>query len=201
MLIVDGLFFQRRRFDYKEPLTLMAALRPSRRIVESWCPLSRIHSGAWRAGRAGSSKATERLEVDDVGVFAIFHYRHPVFVDALANMRQYPGRGPSQLVWCVLELAAERSSSIARATVTMRTWARLRVTSAASAAQLRSLRVDNTPMRRCVAPGSSASAPGLSGSAAHRGRGGAMGTAHLVAARGRPRRVFCRRHRLGVLSF
>lgn len=213
LLIVDGLFFQQPSVRHKELLTLMA---DGVRVVGS------SSMGALRAaelhpfGMEGYGWVFESyrdgvLEADDeVGVVhGDADDGYPVFVDALVNMRHTLARAVATGVVCS-ELA-ERIIETARATpFTMRTWARLLVRSAprTSAASPHSCghcgSMSNTPMR-CWRCGSSASAPGgaaSSGSAAHRvvaAVAAAMGTAHLRRRIGRPRRVFCRRHRLGGL--
>lgn len=213
LLIVDGLFFQQPSVRHKELLTLMA---DGVRVVGS------SSMGALRAaelhpfGMEGYGWVFESyrdgvLEADDeVGVVhGDADDGYPVFVDALVNMRHTLARAVATGVVCS-ELA-ERIIETARATpFTMRTWARLLSEVGAPdqrglAAQLRSLRVDVKHADALLALRQLGQRPGWSrfvGSAAHRvvaAVAAAMGTAHLRRRIGRPRRVFCRRHRLGGL--
>ncbi len=135
---------------------------------------------------------------------------YPVFVDALVNMRHTLARAVATGVVCS-ELA-ERIIETARATpFTMRTWARLLSEVGAPdqrglAAQLRSLRVDVKHADALLAlrqlgqrPRVEPLRPGPPPTVWSRRWRAAMGTAHLRRRIGRPRRVFCRRHRLGGL--
>lgn len=179
LLIVDGLFFQQPSVRHKELLTLMA---DGVRVVGS------SSMGALRAaelhpfGMEGYGWVFESyrdgvLEADDeVGVVhGDADDGYPVFVDALVN-------DVARAVSMIRSASSEHTTPVA---VTAGRCQTRRCAAGVAAA-------------RPAPPGGAAS----SGSAAHRvvaAVAAAMGTAHLRRRIGRPRRVFCRRHRLGGL--